>query len=364
MGAALCNGDLLEKAGELFEEVQRLGMSNEQRMYYPLLSACSLRGEWETSLYLVEQMYKLNIDIDPLMYALVMNSLRIDSKWKMSVMLLEDMIKHNVEPGIINYNMVMDTCWKGGAWATTLELMEDLKIKKIEPNLESYNICLSACGRGGKYLEAMVLIEEMGERKIEPNLCSYKVVELLFSGIEKDALHDALDEAHERANMIPRNYADSDTAVEKTNEEKGKGKKGSDDFVLTANEDAIPGAANSLGTHDLLDMDNDDDLDYEALKEEAAYHNSFEENLEPTTESFQLGYTITDRESPSHWNKREILNNFYNSSGLFLFPLGDADSENGQTMEIVEEPLNQEKDDSGATSKPPSNGDSGDEISP
>merc|ERR1712146_116072 len=269
-----------------------------------------------------------------------------------------------------------DTCWKGGAWAITLELMEDLKSKKIEPNLESYNICLSACGRGGRYLEAMVLIEEMGERKIEPNLCSYKVVELLFSGLEKDALHDALDEAHERANMIPRNYADTD---EKTNGEKGKSKKeSSDDFVLTTNEDAIPGAANSLGTHDLLDTDNDDDLsededednyfsefedddlDYEALEEEAAYHNSFEEYLEPTTESFQLGYTITDRESPSHWNKREILNNFYNSSGLFLFPLGEADSENDQTIEIVEEPLNQEKDDSGATS----NGDSGDEISP
>ena len=120
--AALCNGDLLELAGNLFQEVQRLGMSNEQRMYYPLLSACSLRGQWETSLYLVEQMYKLNISIDPLMYALVMNSLRVDSKWKMSVILLEDMIKHGVEPGIINYNMVMDTCWKGGAWATTLEL--------------------------------------------------------------------------------------------------------------------------------------------------------------------------------------------------------------------------------------------------
>ena len=75
------------------------------------------------------------------------------------------------------------------------------------------------------------------------------------------------------------------------------------------------------------------------MEEEAAFHKNFEDYIEPETESFQLGYTITDRESSSSWNKREILNNFYNSSGIFLFPLGYGDSEDGQIVD----PLNQDK---------------------
>merc|ERR1712070_47913 len=318
----------------------------------------------------VEQMYKLKIDIDPLMYALVMNALRVDHKWKISMNLLEDMMAHNVEPGIINYNMVMDTCWKGGAWAVTLELMKELKTKDIEPNLESYNICLSACGRGEKYSEAMALIEEMGGGKIEPNLCSYKVVELLFSDIERDNLHDALDLAHELANT-------DDSVSDDLHEEEDDDEEDDDDdeqssetasasiivtdkkmndiyshddltntmkafnsgkIVVESNLEDVDADENGAEADDEEDdyflYDDEENIDFDALEEEfAEYGNGY---VTPSTESSQIGLSITARGSTANWNKREFIDNFYNSSGIFAFPvtsdISDTEAENQESL--------------------------------
>eukprot|EP01025_Chloroclados_australasicus_P061564 TRINITY_DN8097_c0_g1_i1.p1 TRINITY_DN8097_c0_g1~~TRINITY_DN8097_c0_g1_i1.p1 ORF type:complete len:840 (-),score=97.69 TRINITY_DN8097_c0_g1_i1:6025-8289(-) len=144
--------------------------------YTAAISLCVNKKELERALELFQEMNNRRVDKNVHTYTALMNVCIKCSQMQKALDLYQEMLDGNIALNVVSYNTVIDAYGKLGRYEEALKVFERMKKAGVKPVTRTYNTLMIACNSSGYQNEALRVYEQMLEDGHQPNTTTYNAL--------------------------------------------------------------------------------------------------------------------------------------------------------------------------------------------
>ncbi|CAN0830312.1 Pentatricopeptide repeat-containing protein At4g26680, mitochondrial [Linum grandiflorum] len=173
--SALCKAGRLEKAVELFREMENGvigGVSPNVASYNVVIAGYCRKGLLSSAMKLKSSMEKTNNNGNVVTFNTLIHGFCKEGRLQEARKLLSEMKIGNVAPNIVTFNTLMNA--RGNSCEMNDVLYQEMMNAGIKPDILTYNALIAGLCRDGKTKKAAYLVKELVEKeKIDPTASTF-----------------------------------------------------------------------------------------------------------------------------------------------------------------------------------------------
>lgn len=168
----------LERAFQIWEEVEREGLEPTAQSYGTIMSACGDAGEHLLGLRYYEEFKKRgNVEGSTELYTCAIHMCATEGDWDDAYQTYREMRAANVEPDAMVFAVLMDVAARSGRPEKAFELLKEMQHDVgMKPTSEVYSTLIGICARSGLPERAAEMFEQMLAEGVEPSVDAHNAL--------------------------------------------------------------------------------------------------------------------------------------------------------------------------------------------
>ncbi|CAM8899266.1 unnamed protein product [Rhodiola kirilowii] len=186
----LCKDGLIDKAKELFLEMNKKDVSPDVITYNIVIGGMCRAGMWEESQAMYHEMLDQGLSPSIVTFNVLINALAKMGKGKEANELFLLMIQSGQMPSVVTYNSLMDCMYREGNIEELKEVFISMDRRGITPDVVSYSILIKGYCKHGMIHEANEAYRRMIHKGAKPDIITINALleGMLLKGMVSEAI--------------------------------------------------------------------------------------------------------------------------------------------------------------------------------